>query len=158
LLVPAKVDPAPASIDNLLVALDGSPQAERIVPIAVALARSLAAQIVLAHVVPDARTLSPGAPEEAAPLQASYRRWLDGYLDGWQGRVSDAGTRVDVQTVEHEDVAEGLTVCAGAHPSTMVAITTHGRGGIAHWPFGSVAHRLIRTASVPMLLLRVTEG
>lgn len=157
-LVPARVDPPPEAVRNVLLALDGSPQAERIVPAALALTRALGAHIVLAHVVPDARTLSPGAPEEAAPLQASYRRWLDVYLDEWRSRLADEGIDADVQTIEHEDVAEGLRVCASAHPASLVAITTHGRGGVAHWPFGSVAHRLIRTANVPMLLLRVTEG
>jgi nucleotide-binding universal stress UspA family protein len=39
----------------------------------------------------------------------------------------------------------------------MVAMTTHGRSGVARCVLGSVADRLVRHAGVPVLVVRVQE-
>jgi nucleotide-binding universal stress UspA family protein len=36
----------------------------------------------------------------------------------------------------------------------LVAIATHGRSGITRWAFGSVADKLVRSSSVPVLVVR----
>jgi nucleotide-binding universal stress UspA family protein len=39
------------------------------------------------------------------------------------------------------------------HPDLMV-MTTHGRGGVSRWFFGSVADRLLTATETPLLLVR----
>jgi len=36
-------------------------------------------------------------------------------------------------------------------------MSTHGRGGLSRWVFGSVADKVLRYAEVPVLLIRAKE-
>jgi nucleotide-binding universal stress UspA family protein len=36
----------------------------------------------------------------------------------------------------------------------LFVMTTHGRGGVARWFYGSVADRLLTSATTPLLLIR----
>jgi nucleotide-binding universal stress UspA family protein len=38
-------------------------------------------------------------------------------------------------------------------PGDLIVMTSHGRGGIRRWIIGSVAEQLVRTATVPVLLV-----
>jgi nucleotide-binding universal stress UspA family protein len=40
----------------------------------------------------------------------------------------------------------------------LIAMTTHGRSGLPRLLFGSVAERILRTATVPVLLLKAPAG
>jgi nucleotide-binding universal stress UspA family protein len=45
---------------------------------------------------------------------------------------------------------------AGARPGTVIALETHGRGGLSRLLLGSVADKILRGASVPVLVHRTT--
>jgi hypothetical protein len=54
-------------------------------------------------------------------------------------------------------VAESIVNYAEANQIDAIAMCTHGRTGLARWALGSVADRVLRTGSIPILLVRAKE-
>ena len=46
---------------------------------------------------------------------------------------------------------------ASADPDALIAMSTHGRGGVARWALGSIADRVLHTVPNPVLIVRATE-
>jgi len=120
----------------LIVALDGSPLAERALNYAVPIARGIGARVLLLSVV-------PGAAE---------RRAAQDYLSRLAPTVAQSGVAVDA-TVSEGDPAR--IIDEGARPNRdLVVLTSHGRSGAGRWAYGSVAARVIEEGRAPVLLVR----
>lgn len=52
--------------------------------------------------------------------------------------------------VPHQSIAE----CADAVPESLIALATHGYGGLRRWAIGSVADKVLQAAPAPLLLVR----
>ena len=134
--LPNRREPNP----RVVVPLDGSELAERALGVAEALAVILTAPIHLLHVV------DPAIPP------ATRRDEAKQYL-------TDVATRfphdlpVEMQVLEGDPVEELLHWLNGAE-RTIVAMSTHGRRGIPRVLFGSVADKVIRSAHVPVAVVR----
>jgi nucleotide-binding universal stress UspA family protein len=50
--------------------------------------------------------------------------------------------------------AESLAEYASKNGVDLIVIATHGRSGISHWYWGSVAERVLRSSCVPVLMVR----
>ncbi len=141
-------------IRTLLVPTDFSAGSERALDQAVALAQRLGATIRLLHCyrLPTELELTYiGAPTE---------QWESGIREGAARQLEELAARV---------TGHGLTVTrelAPGHASTEIAraAATHadlivmgtlGRTGLAHVLLGSVAERVMRTASCPVLTVRL---
>ncbi len=62
----------------------------------------------------------------------------------------------------HVEVRHGSTVteiidCTKIVDADLIAMTTHGRGGLRYMLFGSIAEGVLRHAEVPVFLMRLTE-
>lgn len=138
---------------SLLVPLDGSPQSEQAVPIAVALARRSAAVVELVHVHPALALLS-GAPVLDPRLDLDARREMRDRLDGVAERLrSSAGVHVTATVLDGATVPALVGYVEERHPD-LVVMTSHGRGGVSRLWLGSVAEALARVASAPVLVVR----
>lgn len=132
---------------KILVPLDGSELAERVIPYVDCLAKSSHAQIVLLTAIhppffhtTDARLEHTLHINAAADYLARVGRGLD-----------SAG---DVETiVASGDPAEAIAWEAIALDADLIAMSTHGRTGLGRLVHGSVADAVMRHASVPVLLL-----
>jgi nucleotide-binding universal stress UspA family protein len=51
-------------------------------------------------------------------------------------------------------VADAILEFAEANRIDLIAMCTHGRTGLARWTLGSVADRVLRARSTPLLLVR----
>jgi nucleotide-binding universal stress UspA family protein len=132
---------------RVLVPVDGSPLSEAIVPYVVGLGCSSA---TLVQVVPPPPLLG-GAPDLDARL-ADARASLD-RLAGTLGRAGVA----DVKTLlRRGKPADEIAAAAGDVAPGLIAITTHGRAGFDPIVLGTVAARLIRTISFPVLAVQAT--
>ncbi len=157
LLVQAGIGPMARGGDApVVVPLDGSPLAESALPGSVALARQLAAPLVLVRVReafpsffdeyrplgPDLASRAPWEPDEAA---------IDAYLAAVRARLAYD----DVRTVQLCGVPSAALVgyLRATHPR-LVAMATHGRSGVARWILGSVAATVVHAAVAPVLLTR----
>ncbi len=146
---------------TLLLALDGSLEAEAAVPSAVELASARGFTLELVTVVPpavDLRTVS-GAPvpdaswraEQQVPLRAAARE----YLAEVRRAVLAHHATLSVSTAVL-DGAPAPTLAAHARDvsATALMLTTHGRGGASRLWLGSVADALVRQAEVPVFVVR----
>jgi len=144
-----------------LVALDGSAFTEAIVMPAAQLVAACSApgrgQLHLAHLVKRPSTEEVMAYERLGLdidlVQAALHEASD-YLQAISESTSRqlaTGLAVDITwSVEQcEDVADTLLKIAG---DDLIALTTHGHGGIARWIKGSVARRILSRAAMPLLI------
>lgn len=131
----------PARLRRILALLDGSCFAEEILAPAMDLARLLSAEIRLFSAVPG----GPDAERHRAEAQSR--------LETWQRRLSLAGIRTSIE-IRHGAAATEALGAARDGGADLLALTTHGRTGLALALYGSVAERLLADAPVPLLVRR----
>ena len=147
-------DPAPRRI---LVPLDGSRFAEHVLPMAVAVGELCGSEYRLLRVVPPVRmggwdgTRKPpeGVRTVAEQLEADARRYLNGLAAHAPGL---GAARVHVAVTWPP--AGAILDDAAAGDIDLIAMETRGHGGIARLLLGSVADKVVRGATVPVLLRR----
>jgi nucleotide-binding universal stress UspA family protein len=133
-------------IEALLVCLDTSELSEAILPIAVDLAQRSGASLWLIEVLGSERMTMRTASDTAG--EASYLR-------GEARRIHDShGIEVAWDVLHGDDPGRAIADYARAMPGAMIAMTTHGRSGLSQVVAGSVAHRTVRHASCPVLMVR----
>ena len=139
---------------RILVCLDGSELAERILPFVRLFAKGFRAPVHLLQVVPPLTPdlgNQPGGP--FIELAFQLRKRAEMYLTEVRESLADAGVDVTF-TVEEGDVASKVIAEAESTPDTLVAVTTHGRSGAARWLMGSVTSKVLTATDVPLLILR----
>jgi nucleotide-binding universal stress UspA family protein len=156
--------------ERLLVALDGSPAAERVLEHAEALAAAFGAQITLLHatlspemVLAQAGAGDASAGEIAAPvidpdpvLEADHETAAE-YLNGVAQRLRGA-RNLNVNVESPEGPADTVIVeRAAAINASLILMTTHGRSGLGRLVFGSTADSVLRHAPCPVLLVRIHD-
>jgi nucleotide-binding universal stress UspA family protein len=162
LLVPGSASVMPDQhYRRILVPLDGSKWAESVLPLAVRLAKSAKAELILTHVVPTPEFMEP------SPLGASDRELRDtvvkrnelfarSYLERMQGCVAASGIAVRTLLVRSDDARTQLTAMIAAESADLVILSARGNGGRnnADLPYGSVAAYLMTHSPVPVLMVR----
>jgi nucleotide-binding universal stress UspA family protein len=143
--------------DVLLVPLDGSSLATAALPYAEALARVLSASIRLIAVVEPAPVGLLGRPSEVqANLEQANRQRLGQHVSATADALRARGLEVTV-TLDLGDPSSRILAVADMHDVTMIVMATHGRGGAARWLVGSVADKIMRLSTRPVLLVRPPE-
>ncbi len=133
---------------RIIVPLDGSDLAFAAIPYALTLAQAAHGSVTLLRAVP--RRQDPVREEEelAQTEQA---------LNALAGRLRAPGRQIEVDAIVG-DPAAAIVRYAERIPEGLIAMTTHGHGGIAHWAFGSVARKVLTTATGPTLIVRPKEA
>lgn len=151
----------PVAFRTLMVPLDGSDLAERVLNYAEHLARPTHAEVVLLRVTATPSPLAwadPAAPAVAmAPTADEIAQDAERYLQAAAERVAARGIRVRPLVVGGEASSEIIRQ-AGVLGADLIAMTTHGRGGIERALFGSVADAVVRAAPCPIFLLPLRDG
>jgi nucleotide-binding universal stress UspA family protein len=143
----------------LLVPLDGSDLSKRAIPVAAGLARRAGAELRLVHVhspFPADPIHIAGLPildEHLRPLRREHEQV---YLDR-AGRALGAGVPVSTALLDGP-VAASLGTYAVHGGVGLIVMATHGRSGLERAWLGSVAEDMVRTSSVPLLLIRPEPG
>jgi len=148
----------PHLISHVLVPLDGSDAAEcALKELPMVLPPDGVARVTLAYVVEEGYPIPISIPATISgeSLREQCRLQAEVYLQGVADRLKLDGFKVvetRVLTDDHPSRAI-LRFCdeEGVH---LVAISTHGRGGVSRLFLGSVADKLVRGASVPVLVAR----
>jgi len=134
------------------VALDGSRLADAVLPAAASVAQTLHARLLLLHV------LERDAPEsvhgEAHLTSADDARQ---YLEGHAERLRGEGVAVDVEVHARPvaDVAGALDQHAHELKADLIAMCAHGRTNLRERTMGTIAERILRGGSIPILLRTV---
>jgi nucleotide-binding universal stress UspA family protein len=132
-------------LSTILVPLDGSSLAERALPVAARVATAASADLLLARVV-GPFSLPP------TPTEASVSQTAQEYLDQIAARLRDQEHTVRTIVLNGDAPAQILGAIR-TQAVTLVVMSTHGRSGIGRWLYGSVADAVMRSATVPLMLV-----
>jgi nucleotide-binding universal stress UspA family protein len=143
---------------HLLVPFDFSPYAEQALAYAIGLAQTLQARLTLLYV---RDTMSWGVAQAEVMIPPSY--WVEletSIAEGMEeplARVHQAG--LQGETVIAEGVPFQTIIDTARDKSVdLIVMGTHGRTGLTHVLMGSVAEKVVRLASCPVLVTRGTPG
>jgi nucleotide-binding universal stress UspA family protein len=82
---------------------------------------------------------------------------LNGYLQQVSTRVQAAGYQA-VTAIRFGQPADEIIAYATKSGCDLIAMSTHGRSGIGRWVYGSVADKVLRSSSIPVLLVRARDA
>jgi nucleotide-binding universal stress UspA family protein len=147
---------------HLLVPLDGSSRAEQALPVAARLARVSGAAITLVTVVDlahEALLYQMAEPSLSPQVIDQDLTEARAYLDRVSQRSDLAGVSLDKQVDLGNPALKILSRAEAeiARPIDLIVMSSHGYTGIKRWLLGSVAEKIARHASVPVLILREGE-
>ena len=145
---------APDALKRIIVALDGSSVAEQIFPRVVALARVEESELTLLRVVVPRNSFQKAVAKESTPWWDKDVAAAEAYLFRTADRLRKDGFRTKTDVVIGEDIAQSIADYAARESADLVAIATHGRGGLSRALIGSVADALTRTSHTSLLVLR----
>jgi nucleotide-binding universal stress UspA family protein len=132
--------------DRILVPLDGSDLAKQIVPRVLSMAAAHGSEVVLLQVLPGSGVL----PKTAA----KQRKEAEEHLTEVEQELLNSGVNAR-HTIRHgADAAAEIVDYAEVNNIDLIAMSTHGRTGVGRWVFGSVADRVLRGTTKPILLVR----
>lgn len=135
-----------ATIDRLILPLDGSAYAARSLTAIAATARELRISVTLVEVLQRERTsvAAPGDPAAARDIMES----------SYISRVAHELPDVDVDwDVAHGDPAQSVCDMAGQIPGRVIVMTSHGHAGIRRKLVGSVTEATVARAIVPVVVI-----
>jgi len=138
---------------RVLIPLDGSALAEQALPHAIALARHFQAELTLLKVVeplPHARGMSVADLER---IRHQLNAWAHDYLEGLVADIQQQGISVQKLTIDGRPHTR-ITQYAESSQADLIVMSTRGQSGLSRWLMGSVADRVVRGATVPVLLVR----
>jgi nucleotide-binding universal stress UspA family protein len=145
---------------RILAPVDGSATSNRGLEEAVRLAKSLQAELKLVHVVDEsALTLNPEVTTATTPLIDEFVAGGKEVLSASEALARKLGVTVETALYENLTgrVADLILSEAQKWGADLIVMGTHGRRGIRHVVLGSDAEAVVRSANVPVLLVRAPE-
>lgn len=142
---------------KILMPLDGSKRAERILPHVRELAEKFGSELILAQViVPQYRMANIENPsyfqvllEELDQIESEATAYLGRIQKELQTEGMKVSTRIVRGTVVHS-----LLEIAEAEQVDLIALGSHGRTGLSRVYYGSVASGILNRTDRPLLLIR----
>jgi nucleotide-binding universal stress UspA family protein len=144
---------------HIMVPLDGSELAECVIPHVIAVAAGCnVPKVTLVRVVTPLKiygTEMDGSisPQITAKIESESMALARAYLDKKAQELRKSGIEVAAE-VMFGNVLEAMMDFAEKGGVDLIIIATHGRSGVSRWVWGSVADRILRSAKVPVLMIR----
>jgi len=146
---------------NILVPLDGSELAECVLPHLEAIAKGCGVKnVTFVRVAePIHSAMSSGddyyfSGEIYEQLESNSRVSAESYLSNLMSKVNYGGVVVKSEVLGGGRAADIIAEYATKGELDLIIIATHGRSGVSRWVWGSVADRILRSACVPVLMVR----
>ena len=134
------------NIQKILCPVDFSKPGRYAFDYACAVAKRHGASLELLHVV----EASAYAEDDMPPGKVSYEQSLQMQLEEWAKQASCPADTHLITGIPCVDIVKHATEMH----ADMIVIGTHGRTGLKHMLIGSVAERVVRSASCPVLTVR----
>jgi nucleotide-binding universal stress UspA family protein len=131
-------------IRNLLLPVDGSDLSNKAIPAIVEFADLFETRVVLLRVLETKKGKSASAEDRAA---------AEKQLKDLAKTLEKKGVET-LQLVEQGEPVEQILKAVRFHEIDLVAMTTHGRSGLSRAVTGSVTEKILRMATVPLLVIR----
>ena len=144
---------------KILVGTDFSEPSDAARRTAIELARRLGAELEIVHVEEPlpAYAFSEGALPDLPRLQEEVRSWAEREVEQQAKEARAAGVPVTTAVLLGTP-ANAIVEAARTDGADLIVVGTHGRTGFERILLGSVAERVVRTASCPVLTVRNTPG
>jgi nucleotide-binding universal stress UspA family protein len=137
---------------TILIPVDDSRCSSHAANIGLELARRFNSSVLITHVVEELPKIYQGGDWAEALLEQGER-----VLDKWRTKDQEQKTKLEVSVVTSRDTAQGIIKTARENACDLIVMGTHGRKGLAHAFLGSVAERVTRLATLPVMLVRETN-
>lgn len=145
---------------TILVPLDGSPRAEKILPHIEMLAECMKAEVILLRVY----RLDFGQvdmvghdPQFYETIEENCRLTIMEYLTAVKGKFQKEDKKVRC-IAEEGDVVSTILNVADREGADLIAMCSHGRTGLARVFYGSVAAGVLHRIDRPLLLIRAEDS
>ena len=141
---------------RILLPLDCSSLAEQALPHAIAIAKRFQSELVLLRVLiplPRPPTTAEAALQRVEKTMAVF---VHEYLERVAASVQERGITVQMVTIEGRPHLQ-IIQYAETNQVDLIVMCTRGQSGLSRWLMGSVSERVMRGASVPVLLVRAQK-
>ncbi len=149
---------------RMLIPLDGSQLAEQVLPHVKGLIDCQGAEIHLLSVAPVIDNVAASVMlyplyvyREQLADEESERKRIETELTNYLQSIArdlELSRATTLCAVRFGSPADEILAYASEHKADLIAMCTHGRSGLARWAYGSVADRVLRVSSCPVLLVR----
>ena len=132
-------------LNKILIPLDGSPLSKRILVHVRRILVRQDAEVTLLRVVP---------PDVPGGLRVLEREEMEEATASTQAAMAELEREGACArcVIRRGDAAEEILAYAREYQPSLVAMSTHGRSGFDRWIWGSVAERVLRGSTHPLLL------
>jgi nucleotide-binding universal stress UspA family protein len=142
-------------IDHILVPLDGSSLAERVLPHLFAIARPFNSRVTLLRVI--SRTDSKHPTQRIDPLDWQMREAeVRSYLNKLTIKLTQAGLDVRNELV-HGDPATLIVEFVRNQDVDLLLLSSHGRSGLTGWNISSVVQKTVIRVQKPTMIVRAYQ-
>lgn len=141
---------------RILVPIDGSETSDHALDEAIKFAQQQNAQVEVIHVLEDIWYFDNEDYLNYAELIQSMRGIGEKILAQAQKKLQQAGVTAEIKLLETqgERIASVIATEAKNNLADLIVIGTHGRSGFSRMLMGSIAEGVVRTAHIPILLIR----
>ena len=150
-----------AALTSIVVPLDGSDLAEKVLPAVTELAQKLDLEVFLmrAYAIPyGAYSAGEGFydPVHLEAFLTTLKQETSDYLESKVAELKRTGLKVSYVAKEGLS-ADEIIKFARETPANLIAMSSHGRSGIKRWVLGSVTETVVRHSGDPVLVLRAAS-
>jgi len=148
---------AESTIQRIIVALDGSLLAEKVLPHVTALAKETASKTLLlrAYNLGEVISTFEGPIPDWKVLEKQAMSEVVKYLDGKMHELKTKGLTDVASRASEKEAAQEIIDVAAEEPNSLIAMCTHGRSGVQRWVLGSVTEKVVRHSTCPVLVIPV---
>ncbi|MEI6186579.1 MAG: universal stress protein [Dehalococcoidia bacterium] len=145
---------------KIMVPLDGSQVAECVIPHIETIAGKADTNVELVTVIEPLEIPTRGqiaiSDDEIKQIDAEGKKEAHKYLDQVCLRLKQAGVNARVVLLTGR-AADSLVRYANNNDVDLIIMATHGRSGISKMFWGSVAEKILRATTIPVLLIKTTN-
>lgn len=141
----------PLRLRHFLVPLDGSPLADAVLARTSALAEVFSAQITLLRVLESPPVSVAGTHVNPVDWEL-VRAEAQGRLAALRAELEEKNVKTRTQLVEGR-AAEQILLYAQQHDIDLIALSTHGEGGLSAWSLSSTIQKVIARANQSLFIV-----
>lgn len=144
---------------KMLVPLDGSRLAECVLPHVESIAKTrnvdnvIFLRVIEPFPMPGGYYETSLTAEDIKRIDSEHRVDAEDYLGKLVEKTRYEGVNIQSEIISGK-AADSIAEYATKNGVDLIVMATHGRSGVSRWVWGSVADRILRSACVPILMVR----
>lgn len=142
-------------LEHILLPMDGSVLAERVLPHAVSLTKAFGSKLTLLRVMYHDE--HSDSHDFVNPLDWQMRKTeAESYLKSLQNRLADIDVESEIQMIEGKP-AHQIVEYANDSDVQMIVMSSHGSSGVSEWNINSTVQKVLLRAKMPVMIVRAYQ-